>query len=173
LRPTSNAALSLRCRRAVVDGGQPDGRNTTGRKRRFGRIRKLPSGNWQVRYRGPDGSLRTDDQTYPTKTAAEARLADLRRREWVDPDAGQISLTKYAEKWVAERDLEDRTRELFAGYLRNHIGPTIGDALLCELSAPRVRAWRSAVQQAGVGPRRSRAATHYCARYSPRWTTKS
>jgi len=42
-----------------------------------------------VRYRGPDGSLRTDDQIYPTKTAAEARLvdieADLRRGEWVAP----------------------------------------------------------------------------------------
>jgi hypothetical protein len=74
------------------------GRNTNGRKRRFGSIRKLPSGDWQVRYRSPDGSLRTDDQTYPTRTAAEARLvdieADLRRGEWVDLDAGQISLTE-------------------------------------------------------------------------------
>jgi len=65
------------------------GGSTTGRKRRFGSIRKLPSGDWQVRYRGPDGSLRTDDQIYPTKTAAEARLvdieADLRRGEWVVP----------------------------------------------------------------------------------------
>jgi hypothetical protein len=89
--------------------------------------------------------LRTDDQTYQTKTAAEARLidieADVRRRDWVDPDAGRVSVKEYAETWIAERDLEDRTRELYTGYLRNHIGPTLGSAMLCELSAPRVCSW--------------------------------
>jgi integrase len=131
------------------------GGNNTGRKRRFGNVRKLPSGNWQVRYPGPDGVLRTDDQTYRTKTDAENRLveieADVRRGDWIDPDAGQISLKEYAEKWIAERDLEDSTRELYMGYLRNHINPTLGTALLCELSAPRIRAWRSALLQDGTG----------------------
>jgi integrase len=86
---------------------------------------------------------------------AEARLvdieADVRRRDWVDPDAGRVSVKEYAETWIAERDLEDRTRELYTGYLRNHIGPTLGSAMLSDLSAPRVRSWRSTLQQQGVG----------------------
>jgi len=129
--------------------------NNSGRKRRFGTVRKLPSGNWQIRYPGPDGALRSDEQTYPTKTAAEARLveieADVRRGDWIDPDAGQISLTEYTETWIAERDLEDRTRELYQSYLRNHITPTLGSAMLRELSSPRIRSWRSALQQEEVG----------------------
>ena len=131
------------------------GGNNTGRKRRFGNVRKLPSGNFQVRYPGPDGVLRTDEQTYPTKTAAENRLveiaADVHRGDWVDPDAGKVSLKEYAATWVEQRDLEDRTRELYASYLRNHIDPALGDAMLCEISAPRVRSWRSGLQQQGVG----------------------
>jgi len=131
------------------------GGNSRGRKRRFGSLRKLPSGNWQVRYPGPDSVLRTDERTYPTKTEAEDRLveieADVRRGEWIDPDASQISLTEYAEKWVNERDLEDSTRELYAGYLRNHLAPTLGSVMLCELSAPRIRAWRTALLSNGTG----------------------
>ena len=29
--------------------------NAKGRRRRFGALRQLPSGQWQARYRGPDG----------------------------------------------------------------------------------------------------------------------
>lgn len=131
------------------------GGNNTGRRRRFGSVRKLPSGNWQVRYPGPDGILRSDEQTYPSKTEASERLVDIeaevRRGDWIDPDAGRVSLTEYTERWIAERDLEARTRELYAGYLRNHIGPTLGQVMIADLTAPRVRAWRSALQEAGTG----------------------
>lgn len=131
------------------------GGNNKGRKRRFGSLRRLPSGNWQVRYPGPDAVLRTDGRTYRTKTEAEDRLveieADVHRGEWIDPDAGRISLTEYAEKWIGERDLEDSTRELYSGYLRNHLTPTLGNVMLCELSAPRIRAWRTALLGSGVG----------------------
>ena len=29
--------------------------NSKGRRRRFGTVRRLPSGRWQARYPGPDG----------------------------------------------------------------------------------------------------------------------
>lgn len=64
-----------------------------GSKRRFGTVRQLPSGNWQVRYTGPDGIRRTDDDIYPDKTAALDRLVELEaevlRGCWVDPDAAR------------------------------------------------------------------------------------
>lgn len=131
------------------------GGNSKGRRRRFGSVRKLPSGNFQVRYPGPDGVLRNDEQTYPTQTKAEERLveieADMLRSQWMDPDAGKVSLTEYAGRWIAERDLEARSVENYEGYLRNHIGPYLGGLMLVELKPPRIRTWRKDLQDAGVG----------------------
>ena len=35
--------------------------------RRFGNVRKLPSGRYQIRYPGPDGRMRTGPETYERK----------------------------------------------------------------------------------------------------------
>ena len=48
--------------------------NSRGRRRRFGAVRELRSGQWQARYRGPDGLMRPADRTFPDKTAAEVWL---------------------------------------------------------------------------------------------------
>jgi hypothetical protein len=45
--------------------------NSKGRQRRFGTIRRLPSGRYQARYPGPDGVRRAADDTFATKTAAQ------------------------------------------------------------------------------------------------------
>jgi integrase len=124
-------------------------------KRRFGTVRQLPSGNWQVRYTGPDGIRRTDDRTYPDKTSALDRLIELEaevlRGAWIDPDAGKVSLKEYAERWIAERDLAERTIESYELALRKHIGPRLGHLMLVELKPPRIRAWRKHLQDDAVG----------------------
>jgi hypothetical protein len=38
---------------------------------------------------------------------------------WVDPDAGRIPFRGYAERWVAERPVRPRTREIYEGQLRH------------------------------------------------------
>ena len=43
-------------------------------KRRFGRVRELPSGRWQARYKGPDGIDRPAPRTFESKTSAERWL---------------------------------------------------------------------------------------------------
>lgn len=40
--------------------------NQKGKRRRFGSVRKLPSGRFQARYPGPDGLLRSAPETFPT-----------------------------------------------------------------------------------------------------------
>ena len=35
--------------------------------RRFGSVRRLPSGRYQIRYPGPDGRMRTGPETYERK----------------------------------------------------------------------------------------------------------
>jgi hypothetical protein len=93
------------------------GGNSKGRKRRFGSIRKLPSGRFQARYPGPDGVFRPAPDTFRTHTEAAQYLveveADMMRQEWVDPDAGKVAIREYAARWIAERGLEARTIELY------------------------------------------------------------
>ena len=55
-------------------------------QRRFGALRKLPSGRWQARYWSPEGIRITADCTFVTKTDASRFLeqveVDQRRGVW-------------------------------------------------------------------------------------------
>jgi integrase len=121
--------------------------NTKGRKRRFGSVRKLPSGRWQGRYSGPDGLLRKAPQTFETKRAAEDWLIEaesqMLRGEWLDPEAGKISFGQYADQWVRERDLKARTREEYERALRLHIRPYLGNKALNAITPAVIRQWRA------------------------------
>ncbi|MFI7586986.1 tyrosine-type recombinase/integrase [Spongisporangium articulatum] len=126
-------------------------------KRRFGRVRKLPSGRWQARYLGPDGIDRPAPETFSNKTDATIWLADqeaeLRVGDWRDPAAGETLLGEYASTWIEERPgLRPRTVELYESLLRLHIAPSLGRLPLREVTAPRVRTWRADLLAADVGP---------------------
>lgn len=126
------------------------------KRRRFGRVRQLPSGRWQARYPGPDGQLRNAPHTFERDKDADQWLSevetDLRRGDWTDPDAGKIPLGLYAKAWIEERPgLGVRTKELYDGLLRNHIAPFIGEKTLAELSPAMVRRWRKERLDAGTG----------------------
>ena len=47
-------------------------------RRRFGRVRRLPSGRYQARYLGPDGLDRPAPGTFASKTSAEKWLVRKR-----------------------------------------------------------------------------------------------
>ena len=49
-------------------------------KRRFGGIRKLPSGRYQANYTGPDARLHKAPSTFDAREDAEAWLTDVRRK---------------------------------------------------------------------------------------------
>ena len=127
---------------------------TTGR-RATGSLRVLPSGRVQVRYTGPGGLRRTAPQTFPTKALARKWLAlveaDIVRGVWRDPEAGIESLRTYAARWVAERDLSERTRELYRGLLDRQITPFLGGLDLLAITPARVRSWRRDLISSGVG----------------------
>ncbi|WP_030836253.1 tyrosine-type recombinase/integrase [Streptomyces hygroscopicus] len=117
------------------------------KKRRFGRVRKLPSGRYQARYLGPDGIDRPAPVTFATAGEADDWLAEqqteVRKGDWQDPDAGAVNFGEYAAQWVDERDLSATTEELYRRLLRLHILPTFRAWDLDEITPPRVRTWRA------------------------------
>ncbi|MFF4813085.1 tyrosine-type recombinase/integrase [Kitasatospora sp. NPDC001309] len=130
--------------------------NNRGNRRRFGSVRRLPSGRFQIRYPDPvTGLMRPGEETYPTKTDAEVALtlieADIKREQWTDPDAGNVKLGDFADEWLKDRKLEETTRERYEGVLRLHIKPALGEKFISEITAARIRTWRTRLLEGGVG----------------------
>lgn len=127
-----------------------------GKRRQFGRVRKLSSGRFQARYVGPDGQLRPAPQTFRTKKDADDWLADkqteMRRGDWHDPDAGKVAFGPYAAAWIEERELTATTRQLYGSLLRHHLDPVLGSVNVAEISPPFVRRWRADKLASGTGP---------------------
>ncbi|GHE30310.1 putative prophage phiRv2 integrase [Streptosporangium violaceochromogenes] len=123
------------------------GGNSKGSRRRFGAVRKLPSGRYQARYTGPDDVERTAPETFPNKTDAEIWLGrkevEIRSQEWIDPDAGKVPFREYAVSWMTERTLRPKTAQLYEGLFRLHITPALGDKLLLEITPRHVRQWHT------------------------------
>ena len=78
-------------------------------RRRFGSIRRRDSGNYQVRYRGPDGLVYPAPTMFQRESDAERWLAlleaDIVRGKWSSSTARRIALGDYADRWVMERQL--------------------------------------------------------------------
>lgn len=114
-------------------------------RRDFGNVRKLPSGRWQARYRNRGGRLVAAPETFATKGDAAAWLArvqtDQSRGDFVDPRAGRISVAAYAESFLADRVLAERTRETYRGLLDGHVLPALGDIQIGQLAPGTVRGW--------------------------------
>lgn len=118
-------------------------------RRKFGRIRQFNSGRWQASYLGPDGNLYIAPSTFDAKVDAEAWLTDRRReidRELWNPSSGQEERVSapfgdYAEGWLRQRGIKDRTREHYRKLLDNHILDTFADVELRDITPVAVRRW--------------------------------
>ncbi|GGO28938.1 putative prophage phiRv2 integrase [Microbispora rosea subsp. aerata] len=126
-------------------------------KRRFGRIRRLPSGRFQARYPGPDGVDRPAPTTFATKREADIWLtkkeAEIHSGDWLNPDRGKVSFKEYGAAWVDERPgLRPKTVQLYEGLLRLHLVPTFGNQAVNEIREAHVRKWRKSLLDGGVGP---------------------
>ena len=123
--------------------------------RRFGNVRRLPSGRYQIRYPGPDGRMRTGAETYDRLSSAKRALslieAQLVTGQWTDPVGGKVNLRTYAERWIAHHaGLRPRARELYAWLLAAHIVPHLGAMPLASITPDTVREWRATLLAAGV-----------------------
>ncbi|MGH3915090.1 MAG: tyrosine-type recombinase/integrase, partial [Pseudonocardiaceae bacterium] len=128
-----------------------------GKRRRFGNVRQLPSGRWQVRYRGPDGRLRSLPRTFETKRDAERTLSvvetQLLRDDWTDPKQGAVKLSDYAERWITERPgLRPSTVQLYHRLSKNYLLAHLGDVPLNKITTALVREWRATLIASGLSP---------------------
>jgi hypothetical protein len=118
----------------------------------WGSVRKLSSGRFQARY-CIDLVWHNAPMTYHTKRESDAYLAsdraDIDRGSWIDPDAGKVTFEEYSSRWLAERPLRPRTRELYDGQLRLHILPVLGETELDQITPSRNRTWRANFISAG------------------------
>jgi integrase len=121
----------------------------------FGSIRKLPSGNIQARFTGPDGEKHLAPRTFLTRGDADAWLAqvrsDISRGTWsAAPPRIRPTVTEYASQWIYSRTtksgepLRPRTRSGYERILRLHLLPDpIGDLTLDAVTVADVEAWWS------------------------------
>jgi integrase len=103
---------------------------------------------YEVRLRGPDG--KAISKTFPRRDAAarweREKLRERDRGEWVEPSAGRLTLSEYAEQWERQVvHLEQSTRRIYSDNLRLHIVPDLGDVPLGRLTTELLREWLSAL----------------------------
>ncbi|MFF4623671.1 tyrosine-type recombinase/integrase [Nonomuraea jabiensis] len=123
--------------------------------RRFGNIRKLPSGRFQIRYPGPDGRIRTGEETYERKGDADRALTLIEGKilagTWTDPERAKVKLADYSATWIDQRPgLRPRTIDLYRWLLKKHITPYLGNVSLGKLSTAMIRQWRADLLGKGV-----------------------
>lgn len=124
-------------------------------RRRFGMIRRLPSGRFQASFQDPNGLRRNGSETFASRAEANDWLivqeSLMVRGEWTDPDRGKVPFAEYADWWIQERaGLRPRTRELYRWLLSRYLEPSFGRVHLAVIDPPMVRTWRARLLESGV-----------------------
>jgi integrase len=129
-------------------------------RRRWGKLRRLPSGRWQASYVGPDLLRHTAKATFTAKIDAEGWLSDERRlvelHAWTPPAqraaeriAGAVTVAEYGAAWIEQRNLKPRTRIGYESTLARHIaGTPLGRLPLRSVTGAAVRSWYASLGDA-------------------------
>ena len=125
------------------------------RRRRFGMIRKLPSGRWQATFKGPGGRRQSAPHTFATRADADRWLVaaeiDISRGTWLNQKEGQVPFGRYAKQWIEDNPrLGPRSKETYRRNLRLHLAP-LDDVPLVALTPRAVRTWYADAQRGPGG----------------------
>jgi integrase len=126
-----------------------------GKRRRFGKVRKLPSGRYQASFITPAGHRQAAPRTFGTRTDADRWLsaveADLSRGRWVNEDLGRHTFGNYARSWLRDHPkMGPRYRETCLRNLRLHLN-SLEDVPLRALSPATVREWYATAMRGSGG----------------------
>jgi integrase len=125
-----------------------------GRKNRsagaFGSVDKRATG-YRARYWGPDGQRHQASTLFLTKREARdwlsLRRSEIIRKAWEPPEASasktKLTFAAYADMWLEQRGLKDRTREHYRKLLDDHLIPEFGRRPLGAITTDDVRTWHT------------------------------
>lgn len=116
-------------------------------------VRRLKSGKWQATVRHPSGERfsRSDPLKKVVQTWAAEEEGKIRRGEWVNPNAGKLTLAEWRDKWLKTRRVEVATAEKTNSWWRNHIAPKFGTWPLASIQSWDVEAWVTELEDKDVG----------------------
>lgn len=99
---------------------------------------------WRVRWTDPEtGQTRTElfDRRQDADRRDAATQADIHRGLYVDPRAGRITVTEYAEQWRKTLLHRGSTSERTERTIRRHIVPVLGSMQLAAVRPSHLRGW--------------------------------
>ena len=128
---------------------------------------------WRARWRGPDGRRESQGGFAGRKEAlqyAKDQEAAIRFNTYVDPRAGRITLTEWANRWYPGLDLELGTLSNYRYYIEVHILPAFGDLPLTSLTTESIAKWEKETIARGYTPKVAREARSTLT-IRPRWSS--
>ncbi|QTD97039.1 tyrosine-type recombinase/integrase [Streptomyces cyanogenus] len=125
--------------------GEKRGYDKRARKWRYRGRYKLPNGKW--------GSVSKDDQGQPfyTERAAEQYAhgleVDVRRKQFINPRDGRITVAEWAAAWLPSIDVGPLTEKEYRLRLKNQILPEWGGVAIGDLSPTAIATWEKGLRQ--------------------------
>ena len=109
----------------------PDGKPGKTRTARWGK-----GSRYRVHYVDPDGRQRSKsfDRAVEADRFKATVETDILRGTYIDPDAGRIKFSSYAEQAISTRTLDEGTRDLMRRRLAKNVYPVIGGKPLGQLA---------------------------------------
>jgi len=116
-------------------------------RNQWGAIRKLPSGRFQARWKGLDGTYVTAPVTFANRTDAQKFLSKTRTQledgTWKKADLGTQPLAPFARRFLESHrsNLREVTAVKYEAHLRVHILPKFGERPLNSIKSIDVSEW--------------------------------
>jgi integrase len=114
------------------------------KRRRFGSVRKLPSGRYQASYINPHGRRETAPITFVRARDAEVWLsqveADISRGSWMGQEGSNIVFEGYAKEYLERPSIGESWRGTCLINLRCHMAD-LTPLTLTEITSRQVRQW--------------------------------
>jgi integrase len=127
-------------------------------RRRFGSVRRLPSGRWQARSWDVAGNRIGAPDTFATKGDAQRWLSaaetDMGRGDWHDPRLGDLPFHDWADRGLATKapKLGPATQNLYRYLLRRYVIPRFGPRPVGRITSADVQAWLAFLHQTDLSP---------------------